>query len=561
MSPRWGSLGERESPSRAREMTAPPTIVGKRLVGLLCAAALVSCVAAPAPAPAGTPNPLTVKVTVDSSRAAHTAISADDGGALEATAADGARFALQVPAGAFLADQDITATPVTSIEGLPFSGGLVAAVRFDPDGLAMFKPATLTIALPRSVPSGSIFGFAYLGDGADFHLYPIVVGTGSVSLSIGHFSGYGVAQGTSADAAAQQQRVPKGAEARYDQEIASARGSGKSEQEQQKELEEIFRRWYLELVRPEVATAESNEDSIESAAYRFLTWGKALGMLGLDPARFTKENDEARRGLARAINNAIEKASKKCVDDNDALQGIRMPTWLHLGIALGLEREGFDSAGAETKIRNCLRFELEVTSEIKTDDEFHDGDSYAHYQFSLTYHATVPVETAGDVFRRWEGTGRSDVRVDDHFSDPCTATPNPKPGTPVANLTINFNLNAANNLYDIKTRPQILLMFQPGHAIENWTWDCGHGPTFDPLRGATWEPFFWTLHMDEARELDNFNSFFAIKDWTFMGGKIFATKVYDRSASGPYADCNPPCVGHNSHSERTVFDIKHVPKR
>ncbi len=137
-----------------------------------------------------TPNPLTVTAIADSSHAATATIPAD-GGTLSATGADGTTYTLTVPGGALIQDTDVTMTPVSAISGLPLSGGLQAAVQLQPEGLQLYQLATLTIVPDASVAPDRQMSFAYQGNGSEFHLQPIHLGS-AIVFDRAHFSGYGV---------------------------------------------------------------------------------------------------------------------------------------------------------------------------------------------------------------------------------------------------------------------------------------------------------------------------------------------------------------------------------
>ncbi len=153
-----------------------------------------------------TPNPLSVSPVLDPTHATVAVITATAGGSITATAADGTIYILAIPADALLFDTEITLTPVTSIGGLPFSGGLQAAVQIAPDGLYLYQVATLSIAPATAVLSSKQIGFGYYGSGTEFHLEALTT-TGLV-FGIQHFSGYGAGLGTAADVSQQELRPP-----------------------------------------------------------------------------------------------------------------------------------------------------------------------------------------------------------------------------------------------------------------------------------------------------------------------------------------------------------------
>ena len=120
------------------------------------------------------------------------------GGELSAEGADGTRYRLQIPAGALLADTEISLTPVKRFKGLPFSGKDVAGAALGPDGLILAAPATLTIT------GGGDFDPTTVGFGqsqAGFESSePSGVGE-TLVLQVEHFSSHGAAEAAEADIA------------------------------------------------------------------------------------------------------------------------------------------------------------------------------------------------------------------------------------------------------------------------------------------------------------------------------------------------------------------------
>lgn len=161
--------------------------------------------------PAEYVNPLTVQAHTDPGHAASSRISAEAGGTVTTTGANGVRYTLTVPADAVLSDVVVTLTPVTTIDGLPLSGGLVGAVEFAPAGVLLLKPATLTIQpqSPVSPPAGqSLTGFGFELSGQEFHLVPVMGSAGALTRRVDHLSGVGVALATPADLQTQRETHP-----------------------------------------------------------------------------------------------------------------------------------------------------------------------------------------------------------------------------------------------------------------------------------------------------------------------------------------------------------------
>ncbi len=161
-----------------------------------------------------TPDPVTVHATLDPTHAADNAELEQPGMVtnwpVDGETADGIKFYLS-PDGALLSqDADgnlesafgsiVTVTPVSAIEGLPFSQGYLAAVHIGPDGLLMETAGSLSLTIPGDYDVTKLIGFAADGTGGDFHLFPMTAessdGTTYVYFSPTHFSLYGVAQAT-----------------------------------------------------------------------------------------------------------------------------------------------------------------------------------------------------------------------------------------------------------------------------------------------------------------------------------------------------------------------------
>jgi hypothetical protein len=168
------------------------------------------------PAPA---NPLTVAPHLDQARATTKRIG-PSGGTVKATAADGTGYTLSIPAGALGFDESITMAPLSSVGGLPMSGGLRGGVDLRPHGLRLIRLATLRIDPPDPIPLAQQDGFSYVGNGAQAHLYPLGRSTSRIEMGLLHFSGYGIGGATSADRDALQNRVPENGEFRQEADAA-----------------------------------------------------------------------------------------------------------------------------------------------------------------------------------------------------------------------------------------------------------------------------------------------------------------------------------------------------
>lgn len=121
-------------------------------------------------------------------------------------------------------DSDITMTPVSSIEGLPFSQGYLAAVHLGPDGAKLVESADLTMEIPGDYDPSTLIGFAADGTGDDLHLYPATFssydGKTYAEFYVSHFSLYGVAQVLQGEIESQLAHPPVNPASQDDQELA-----------------------------------------------------------------------------------------------------------------------------------------------------------------------------------------------------------------------------------------------------------------------------------------------------------------------------------------------------
>jgi hypothetical protein len=84
---------------------------------------------------------------------------------------------------------------------------------------------------------------------------------------------------------------------------------------------------------------------------------------------------------------------------------------------------------------------------------------------------------------------------------------------------------------------------QPG-TVET-TVTCG---TSSSPNGYTYFPIWYYLHTDELVT----TGIFAIKNWTWVGGAVVATKTYDRTVAAPGGS-------EGTFGEHTTFTLRHTP--
>jgi hypothetical protein len=292
-----------------------------------------------------TPNPVTFDVNVDETHASSAVIS-PDGGALSAVGADGTKFTLTFQKDALSNDETITLTPITTTNGLPFSGGLVGGVQMAPEGLRLFQPATLTIESPKTVAGTGfeVVAFAYHQKGEDLYLNPSEVKGNILTLEIWHFSGAGAAQGTPAEIQTQQQRVPSNAEDAFTQRMRDILGRERQAQllgqptnsDLERTMRDFLREGYDRFIAPQLPIALQNCDAAGPILSKALGWLRQVQLLGFGE-EFQAENTKIMETFSQAIVNCYNKEYDKCVVDKKIEHRTTMLGLYRQASLLGLE--------------------------------------------------------------------------------------------------------------------------------------------------------------------------------------------------------------------------------
>lgn len=324
------------------------------------------------PSPSENGNTLHVRPKYDEPHRT-TATIDEQGGELKATDVKGIQYVLTVPQDALMEPVTIELVPVESIEGLPMTGGLHAAVKMLPDGLRFNKEVELKIYLPEAIQAAagySLTGFTYKGDGEDAHLYPITLSPDrtQLTLSLLHFSGYGGGGATEAEATSMAEQTPSSWEGQLINDLYE------SGEDTERGLE-VARIAFYDHVLPVLEGAVINPDRFEDALFVYSSWGHYVLILrGQEHEELLKkEFDLAKELLGESLKNGLIKAETNCYNNKDPEQVVRM---LELGRYAALL--GYDDKVGDLmeRVKKCLRFEVKVHSELVKED--HDG-MFFHY--------------------------------------------------------------------------------------------------------------------------------------------------------------------------------------
>ena len=485
-----------------------------------------------------------VGVSLDSGRAVSSEITAASGGTLSATAADGTVFTLEIPPNAFLSDKTVTMTPVAAIQGLPFSGGLVAALDLQPSGVYLREGARLTIHTSSPVSQTEETTFAWNGSGEDFFLYPPVAANGDLQMSVSHFGGYGVARGTETERQSQSGKEPVGEDDRLSHAIALLLREGRSEARSGSAvtvLRAADSEWRIRLInflegvyqelRHQMLVA-SDPDEVISVENRLQTWLVAVGVERLndrlrDDARITEIFTLVEGMLRRALIAIHTRCSADVTAINDLPRIVALT-----------ERYSFNLQDLVDAALKCLNFRLRFDSTIVAVITGERGRVVITYavtaSFPLDDHSGYASTGSGDIsFRSFSVTaGGTD----------CAVSPT---GTTNSRFVADLDLASNLDLGKVSGPTQARLSYDPGSPSSPLTVTCpGPGPVTIPLQ---WPDAYALFH---ALDL-NRQHLYEVLYLQPTGGKTpWATKSYAQVRSLP----------HMTTNETTFIYIDHTPE-
>lgn len=352
----------------------------------LLAGAGTSATSTPGASPSGAGSPVsTIQVTPGSG--AKVTPSLDDknlvdalipakGGLINLTLPSGLAYRLDIPDGALLNDQEITMVPITRIDGMRLSGGVIGGVQLEPEGLQLLTPATLTIMVPKGYDPKQMVGFGYHGEGDGFHL-DLATGDGkTISLPIFSFSGHGAAIGTPASVANQaDQPVASPADA-YAQQLTNAATQCASAGEDDSAclpLIQMIIDQYNDKIQPALSDAQNNDRLIDSAAGAFLQWLHGVELLSLDRVitinRITYDFpaliDKGLHLVFKGTRNAFDQESNRCINMDDISQSRKMITRIQQLELLGDDYQPpYDLQTKWKDFEACVRYQLIFKSHL-----------------------------------------------------------------------------------------------------------------------------------------------------------------------------------------------------
>lgn len=514
----------------------------------------MACGALPSLPQVGSSDP--VQVTPDASRTATATIGAE-GGTIRVTAADGTSYELVIPPDALDFNETINMTPVNAVDGLPLSGGLIGAVTLEPAGIIFYEPATLMIT-PDAATTGELsLGFAYDGNGEEFHLQrlldkasttgllpdstlllnatlPLLKNASSptLKLSVPSTRGYGAGSGTQQDVV-KRQKAPRPTDPMdHIDELILDLGNNiqvpvMSPTEFAKEMSNTFNTGILPLLQ----AAKTDPSLAGKALLLYDRWLAYVEEYDLEE-ELSNELVAARKAIVEMLDKVSESSAERCYTEKRPEEAFAQQRWIRY--ARKFLGNSPVIAEMQTRISKCLTFKVNFHSTITEQD---GGYGYSYeVETELTLRAKKSMYATGSgvlhyLDEQWTGndlcsfsTKGEDAEFDAEWDTLGLLI------TPVSRISPAVN---------------ITFRYDPGIPVEHTTMSC---PDVDPLSWTTtaWQTYFSEMHAEEQKGVG-----YEISS-QITGAGTFTGWVFNNTTTGP---------GGQAVTEDTRIDITHTPSR
>jgi hypothetical protein len=279
------------------------------------------------------------------------------GGSLQATAIDGTVYTLQIPEGALAEPTTITMTPVSGIEALGLTGGLVGAVQLAPSGLVFARSAILHVATSRTAAAGQrLAAFSANGDFTERALVPVAQEGTQFQVPVPHFTVTGAGFGTTDDLTLFPTFPATSLDGLFAQLLAI---STPFDQAGRALAHQIGHDAYHQVVEPALVNALTDADLLDAvSAYDrwrtlldFIDNGGSFPIVPIGspivhrtPSEFTADLDDAAALAAVALDLAIQGNNTLCATQASLTALANVFFWQRQAVLFGIDEvaEGID---------------------------------------------------------------------------------------------------------------------------------------------------------------------------------------------------------------------------
>jgi hypothetical protein len=331
-------------------------------------------------------------------------------------------------------------------------------VQFAPEGLALDKPATLTIETSKAAGARAI---AWFGLGKAVSRYPSIRSGSRIEIKIAHFSG-----------------------------VAAVRGPG-SAWNGLPDATAALRLRFNTDVKPGLAGAATQDPLTSTAFAAAFAWEREVELLGLG-GKFEREKALVRAALLQAIGGAVEKASTACSARHDLTQVERLARLDRIAELWGVQIPGGSGFSRAVK---CAHFELELEFDEATTMEVSSATEHlkTHHELHVKAKAPIALTTAlegeaGLSVTKWV---YSMTLTSNEFS--CSAKE--VSATPLRNLHAKLVIDPVG--VAIRGYPEITILLDPGDV------ELAYQNCFDPsqtVRDTQNYRALWNAFGDPVRE-------------------------------------------------------------
>ncbi len=430
---------------------------------------------------------------------------------------------LNIPQGALIANENITAAKIISLQGLPSGWKLVDGYSFEPSGIIFGKPAIFSAN--SSVVGKEIYAFTI--ENGQLKRVPYFIKGNQAQVGMSGFSGVAFIQITghvpyvSNNHSVEDRAVEIIGEGLSIDYYANPIDPKISDSQKARFLK-ILQIWYSNSVKLHLEDAAKDPAKIKDSGREYNHWLSSAMLLGLD-GQLSQQASEGKQLLAQDLKNALEDASKKCTAGGDATQIANMLQWESLAMVLGIENQpGLTQTDLNNYIKSCGKFELDFTSHFSDNQ---GGQATASGKAELAIADDMTLQGSGTMKEdsmAYPGTSDTDGMIGMPFAFTIPKTPiSINAGTsPSASIALRMNMDAIANAQDT-------------------------------LNKSCWWVVNWALaHQSDAIFGTSLTS--NIRDWQYVGkNSIFAQKVFNRTVNVPLY---PGKI--DSITENTIFTLK-----
>lgn len=487
----------------------------------------------------------TVQVTLDTGRA-KTQTVGPLGGSIQVTDARGAKFLLAFPAQALDGLTEVTVTPVAAIAGLPFSGGLKAGVRIEPEGLIPAASVLLTITPAAPVAPAQQLTFAFRGLAGELYLTPPRANQTAIVIPVHRLGGYGLGAGSTADLAAQLLRLPSREEDRLAQRLAGLllplRRAGGPPRALPASVLQLLQSEFTARIKPKLLLIQQGQVLKYLPVTRnFSNTVKDTGLTssvtgsGLVP-RSENEGVAMRSSAVDQIRAAEIAGARRVLASNLATcagrGGVAAATKAYRAYML-LKSRGALAPTDTTKLLNCVHFELRFDTDLSMGDQH---DTVPLVRLPLTLNLAQGYFYARVLTPQTASLNQAD----------CTATETSRTvgGLDVDQLLINRLGQWEDELLSGLV-PQVVVFYKIDPLpMVIWSVHCDAGMTF--RFPTSWATIYTYLHVDEVARHGTTGGFFRMVMDSSADPRKLAEKPYQRE--------------QDLLLEDTLFDLFHTPR-